>query len=249
MIRQYTFIPGNIILNSFIIRPRRSLRYWVSLLGLVAVLLLLLLFINRGNLDAGLSFWFADGGLATQELRGRNAELQEKILILEQNSQVDKLAAALLQEQLIDSQEDNFRLRKDLEFYKGIIDVKGGRNSPIIHGMRIKPLARDRSYRLELILLHITNTDKVFEGMLNVVVEGMRDSSETRLSLNEIGMNLNYAVSLRNFQRIENDFILPENFHPHKILVTITMENEEDAGFEDTFDWPLTENGETADVG
>ena len=249
MIRHKACIPGNIILNGFIIRPRKSLRYWISLLGLAAILLLLLLFSNREKLDAGLSFWFADGGLSTAELRGRNTELQEKILILEQNSQVDKQAAALLQEQLIESQEDNFRLRKDLEFYKGIINVKDGRNSPIIHGMRIKPLARARSYRLELILLHITNTDKVFEGMLNVVVEGMQDSNETRLALNEIGSDRNYAVSLRNFQRIENDFMLPENFHPHKILVTITMEKEEDAGFEDTFDWPLTENGEIADVG
>ena len=132
-------------------------------MGLTVLLLLLLVF---GNREAGLDFrlpWDADGSLAADELRGENTELREKLLIQQQNNQVDKQAAALLQEQLIASQEENFQLRKDLEFYQGIINVKGGRNSPVIHGMRIKPLTYARGYRLELILLHITNTEKVFE--------------------------------------------------------------------------------------
>ena len=238
-------------LNGFIIKPRKSLRFWMSFAGLTVLLLLLLAF---GNREAGLDFrlpWNADGGLSADELYGENAELREKLLILQQNNQVDKQAAALLQKQLIDSQKENFQLRKDLEFYQGIINVKGGRNSPVVHGMRIKPLTYARGYRLELILLHITNTEKVFEGMLDVVVEGMQDSAVTRLPLTEISrnQNRNYSVRFRNFQRIENNFILPENFRPKKIFVSVSIDDEEDAGFEEIFDWPLTENGEITDVG
>ena len=162
----------------------------------------------------------------------------------------DKQAAALLQKQLIDSQKENFQLRKDLAFYKGIINVKGEKNSPVIHGMRIKPLTHAQGYRLELILLHITNTDKVFEGMLDVVVEGMQDSAVTRLSLNEISLNQNqnYSVRFRNFQRIENNFILPENFQPQKILVTLSIDDQDEPGFEKTFEWPVTDGREIADV-
>lgn len=223
----------------------------MAFLGLTALLILLLAF---GNREAGLDFrlpWNADGELSADELYGENTDLREELLILQQNNQVDKQAAALLQKQLIDSQKENFQLRKDLEFYQGIINVKGGRNSPIIHGMRIKPLTYARGYRLELILLHITNTEKVFEGMLDVVVEGARDSTVRRFPLNEIslGRDQNYSVRFRNFQRIENNFVLPENFQPQKIIVTLSIDDEDESGFEKVFDWPVTNGREKADVG
>ena len=241
-------------MNGFIIRPRRSLRSWKPLAGLAVLLLLLLGFGNRESLNAslGLGFlWNADGSLSADELRGENAELREKLLVLQQNNRVDKQAAALLQKQLIDSQEENFRLTKDLEFYRGIINVKGDENSPVIHGMRIKPLAYARGYRLELILLHITNTDKVFEGALDVVVEGTQDSALKRFPLDEIslGRNQNYSIRFRNFQRIEDNFVLPENFQPQKISVTLSMDDQDEPGLEKVFDWPVTNDREKADVG
>ena len=254
MSRQYAGIPGNIILNGFTIKPRRPLRFWMSCAGLVVLLPLLLAFGNRESLPAGLdprNLWNAGGGLSTGELRAENAEMREKMLILQQNNQVDKQAAALLQKQLIDAQEENFQLRKDLEFYRGIINVKGGKNSPVIHGMRIKPLTYTQGYRLELILLHITNTDKVFEGTLDVVVEGMQERAEKRFPLHEISLerNRNHSIRFRNFQRIEDNFALPENFRPQKISVTLSMDDEDGPGFEKVFDWPLTNDREKADVG
>lgn len=244
----------NIILNGFIIKPRRSLRFWMSFTGLTVLLLLLLVFGKGESLNAGLDFrlpWNADGDLSAAELHDENVELREKLLILRQNNQVDKQAAALLQKQLIDSQKENFQLRKDLEFYQGIINVKGGRNSPIIHGMRIKPLTYAQGYRLELILLHITNTEKVFEGMLDVAVEGVQDSTVRRFPLNEISLsrNQNYSIRFRNFQRIENDFVLPENFQPQKIFVTLSIDDEDESGLEKVFDWPAINGWEKADVG
>lgn len=241
-------------MNGFIIRPRKSLRFRISLLGLAVLLALALVSGHRGWLGAGLNFglpWDADGGAPAQALRSENTELREKLLILQQNNQVDKQAAALLQKQLIDSQKENFQLRKDLEFYRGIINVKGDRNSPVIHGMRIKPLTYARGYRLELILLHITNTDKVFEGMLDVVVEGTQDSAVKRFPLNEISLSGggNHAIRFRNFQRVENNFVLPENFLPQKIFVTLSMDDQDEPGFEKVFDWPVTNGREKADVG
>ena len=70
----------------------------------------------------------------------------------------------MLQEQLVDFQEENFQLRKDLEFYQGIITATDETNSPGVHGIRIKPLTHPNGYRLELVLLNIANTGKMVEG-------------------------------------------------------------------------------------
>ena len=170
---------------------------------------------------------------------------------MQQNTRLDTQAAALLQERLIDSQDEIFQLRKDLEFYQGIINASGEENSPGVHGIRIKPLTHARGYRLELILLYIANTDKMVDGVIDVVLEGILDSAVKRLSLNEISLDKNqtYTIRFRNFQRFENNFILPENFEPQRVFVTLSIDDQDESGFEKVFDWPVTEGRETADVG
>ncbi len=246
-------------MDNFVITMRRPWRR--RIIFLILFVLLLVLFINsdyfpgvRSNQNGGWTFilpWNFAQGLSPEALFDENTELRERLLILQQNTRLDTQAAALLQERLIDSQEEIFQLRKDLEFYQGIINASGEENSPGVHGIRIKPLTHAHGYRLELILLYIANTDKMVEGVIDVVLEGILDSAVKRLSLNEISLDENqtYTIRFRNFQRFENNFILPENFEPQRVFVTLSIDDQDESGFEKVFDWPVTDGRETADVG
>ena len=246
-------------MDNFVITMRRSWRRRVVFL--ILFVLLLAVFISsdyfpgvRSNHNGGWTFilpWTSTQGLSPEELLDENAELRERLLILQQNTRLDTQAAALLQERLIDSQEEIFQLSKDLEFYQGIINASDEENSPGVHGIRIKPLTHARGYRLELILLYIANTDKMVDGVIDVVLEGILDSAVKRLSLNEISLDENqtYTIRFRNFQRFENNFILPENFEPQRVFVTLSIDDQDESGFEKVFDWPATDGRETADVG
>ena len=189
--------------------------------------------------------------MSPEELLGENTALREKLLIQEQNNRVDRQATAAMQEQLIDSQEEIFQLRKDLEFYQGIIAATDETNSPGVHGIRIKPLTRSNGYRLELILLNIANTGKMVEGEIEIVLEGILDSVTKQLPLSAVSLDKNrdYNVRFRNFHRFENNFILPENFEPQRVFVTLSPDDPDQTGFAKIFDWPETDDGETADVG
>ena len=246
-------------MDNFVIKARRS---WLRrIIYLVLFVVLAVLIISNADLlgiyrkpDGGWDFrlpWNASLSLSHKELFGENTELRERVLILEQNTRLDKQSAALLQEKLIDSQEEIFQLRKDLEFYQGIINASGEENSPGVHGIRIKPLAHAHGYRLELIFLYIANTDKMVEGVIDVVLEGILDNVVKRLSLNEISLDENqiYTVRFRNFQRFESNFILPENFEPQRVFVTISINNQDESGVEKVFGWPATDGRETEDVG
>ena len=246
-------------MDNFVITMRRSWRRRVVFL--ILFVLLLAVFISsdyflavRSNHNGGWTFilpWTSIQGLSPEALLDENAELRERLLILQQNTRLDTQAAALLQERLIDSQEEIFQLSKDLEFYQGIINASDEENSPGVHGIRIKPLTHARGYRLELILLYIANTDKMVDGVIDVVLEGILDSAVKRLSLNEISLDENqtYTIRFRNFQRFENNFILPENFEPQRVFVTLSIDDQDESGFEKVFDWPVTDGRETADVG
>ncbi len=246
-------------MDNFVIKPRRSWRRRLVYLALFVLLVVLsigsvhLLGIYRwqnGSWDFSLS-WQDSRRLSPGELLSENTALRERLLILEQNNQLDKQAAALLQEKLIASQEETFQLRKDLEFYQGIIHATGEGNSPGVHGIRIKPLTHAHGYRLELILLNIANTDKMIEGVIDVVLEGILDNTVKRLSLGDLSLDGNqvYSIRFRNFQRFENNFILPENFEPQRVFVTLSADDQEESGFEKVFDWPETDEWETIDVG
>ena len=246
-------------MDNFVIKARRPWFRRVIYPALFVVLAVLIagsadFFDVHRNPDGSWGFslpWNAGLDLSRVELLGENTELRERVLIFEQNTRLDKQAAALLQEKLIVSQEEIFQLRKDLEFYQGIINASGEENSPGVHGIRIKPLTHAHGYRMELIFLYISNTDKLVEGVIDVVLEGILDNVVKRLSLNEISLDENqvYTVRFRNFQRFENNFILPANFEPQRVFVTLSINDRNESGFEKVFDWPVTDGRETADVG
>ena len=241
-------------MNGFIIRRNRSwkARLMLLLLLLLPPPLLLLVYLDRVEVDWNLSLpWGSAKRASSAELLDENAELKGKLLVLEQNSQVDKQAVALLQQELKEAQEENFRLREDLEFYQGIMNVKHDKNSPVVHGLRIRPLTQGNGYRLELILLHVTNKDELFEGVLDIVVTGRQGGETKRLPLRGISLDKNrdYAVRFRNFQRFENNFVLPDAFEAQTIEVTVSINEKEQSKLEKIFDWPVTANVETENVG
>lgn len=241
-------------MNGFIIRRNRSWKARLMLLLLLLLLppLLLLIYLDRVEVDWKLSLpWGAADRASSGELLDENTELKEKLLVLEQNSQVDKQAVALLQRELKQAQEENFRLREDLEFYQGIMNVQHDKNSPVVHGLRIRPLTQGNGYRLELILLHVTNKDELFEGVLDIVVTGRQEGETKRLPLRGISLDKNrdYAVRFRNFQRFENNFVLPDAFEAQTIEVTVSINDKEKSKLEKIFDWPVTANVETENVG
>ena len=242
------------VMNNFIIRPYRSLRLRVLLLLLLILLppLALLMYLEEVDINWNLNLLWGQGEEASaDELLDENVQLNERLVILEQNNQVDKQALALLQQQLLAAQEENFRLRKDLEFYQGIMDVKDDKNSPIVHGLRIKSLAQHNAYRMELILLHITNRDELFEGVLDITVAGIQDGAAKRLPLRGLShdRNKDYAIRFRNFQRFEQNFILPDKFEAQTIVVTVSISGQDKGKLEREFDWPVTADGETENVG
>lgn len=240
-------------MDNFVIKPRGSRRRFVYLA--LFILLAVLLLSSTGIYQRQDGSWEVrlpwSRSRSPEQLLGENKALRQELLILERNIQVDKQAAALLQEKLIDSQEEIFQLRKDLEFYQGIITATDETNSPGVHGIRIKPLTQRNGYRLELILLNIANTGKMVEGRMEVVIEGIQDSAIKRLSLSAVSLdeNRDYSIRLRNFQRFENNFILPENFKPQRVFVTLSPDEPDESGFEKIFDWPEADEREIADVG
>lgn len=244
-------------MSEFVIKPRPDWRpraLWFT----AALALLGLLFVGYGDALAPTLhqrlFGMRTGNaplLSELGLCGEDLAMRKRLQALEQLASVDKQAAALLQQELVDAQENIYRLKEDLEFYQGIINTGDSNNGELdAHGIRIQPLVQTRGYRLELVLTRVTKGGKATEGTIDIALEGIQGTASRRLALREISLDKQaaYTFSFRNFQRFENNFILPEDFQPQRVFVYLSVEGREGAGSEKVFDWPLTTNREERNV-
>ena len=240
----------------FVVKSRRGWRWLLAgaaLSGAIALFMLLTKFDSWA--DNGL--WTEEGWsnkalrAANQDLRAENIQLGEKAAMLEQAANLDNQATALLTDELKAAQEEIYNLKKELEFYRGVIDAEGDRGWLDVHGMRILPLNRERSYRLELILIHTAKSDKTVEGALEVLLEGVREAGTEYVNLKEISLDKDvvYRFKFGNFKRFENNFSLPEDFNPQRIFVKMMVENKKKSEFKRVFDWPANSTREASDVG
>lgn len=240
----------------FVVKSRRGWRWLLAgaaLGGVAALLMLLTKFDSWADEDLRTEGGGSNKALrvANGDLRAENIQLSEKIIVLEQAANLDKQAASLLTDELKAAQEEIYNLKKELEFYQGVIDAEGNRGWLDVHGMRILPLNRERSYRLELILIHTAKSDKKVAGALEVILEGVREAGTEYVNLKEITLDKDvvYRFKFGNFKRFENNFALPEDFNPQRVFVNMMVEDKKKSEFKRVFDWPANSAREASDVG
>ncbi len=177
-----------------------------------------------------------------RELEHENSRLREQVLMMERNADLDRQTAALMQEEIKQSQDEIYRLTGELEFYQGIMDATRSAQGLNIHGIHVDSLPQKHSYRLKLVLTHVTKSVKVAAGLLDVSIEGVQNGSTNLLRLQDITLDdsLELSFKFRNFKRFESSLELPEDFTPHKVLVQLQPNDRKQAKIKRVFDWPVS---------
>ena len=190
---------------------------------------------SSGNLDVK--------GLleANQALTQENRELNGKVMMLEQTTRLDKETAILMQEDLKSLQDEIYGLKRELEFYQGVMDAARKIADLDIHGLFVEQLTRQNQYRMKLVLTHVAKSDKVLKGRLIIDIEGTAGGGKQRLAVDKlaIGEAANLAFELKNFKRMEYEFELPPEFSAERVLVQVSTTDRGAPGMTRIFDWPL----------
>ncbi len=150
-----------------------------------------------------------------QSLQEERVTLQERVLMLERTTSVDKQTAALLQDEIKSLQEKIYRQKGELEFYQGIMDATRDAKGLNIHGIYIESLAQTRTYSLKLVLTHVAKGTTLAEGKMAIFISGMQKGLEQKLKIGDIttGEAMNLAYKLRSFKRFEVKLIIPEDYY------------------------------------
>ena len=175
-----------------------------------------------------------------QEMSNTIVELEERIVMLERTAQMERQTITNLQENMIEQQDELYKLRNELEFYEGIMTSAGGSSGLNIQGLRIEEMSKSKSYYFKLILTHVAKSDKIVQGRLSIFLEGVQDDIPRTIDIGELilSKSLPLVFKFSNFERVEGNIVLPEGFDVHRVIVRASQEGTKTAPeIERIFDW------------
>jgi len=175
-----------------------------------------------------------------QTMKNTIVELQERIVMLERTAQVERQTIVNLQKDMIEQQDVIYKLRKELEFYQGIMTSTGESRGLKILGLRIEEMSQPRSYYFKLILTHVSKSDKVITGKLSILLEGVQGDVARTIDIRELTLSESLSLNFKfgSFERIEGSITLPESFVVHRVVVRARPEGKKRTpAIERIFDW------------
>ncbi len=178
--------------------------------------------------------------LENQTMSNTIVKLEEHIIMLERTAQLERQTIANLQAGMIKQQDEVYKLRKELEFYQGIMASAGESRGLSIQGLRIEETSQPRSYYFKLILTHVSKSDKMAAGRLSILLEGIQDDIPRTIDIRELTLSksLSLVFKFSSFERIEGSIMLPERFVAHRVIVRALQEGKKKTPeMERIFDW------------
>lgn len=225
--------------GNLVVKPQLSQRAKLAIgAGAAAALLLAASAIyNYGSINADF-----DRNVATREYdhledelkrsHDENQELRESLARAQRGVQMNQTAFQELERALKASSQEIVKLREELNFYRNII-------SPLDNkvGLRIQDLAIEalgaQEYRYKLVLIQALKHERTVLGSAAFEVSGTQGGVETVFKV-----SAPIRVNFKYFQDVVGKFVLPNNFKPRQIKVSVTPSNGA-AAVEETYTWPL----------
>jgi hypothetical protein len=167
-------------------------------------------------------------------------KLEDRVVMLERTAQIDRQTVVMLQGEMVKQQDEVFKLKKELEFYQRIMSSAGESRGLNIQGLRIEETSQARSYYFKLILTHVSKSDKMAEGRLSILLEGVQDDIPRTIDIRELTLSksLSLVFKFSSFERIEGSIMLPDGFVAHRVIVRARQEGKKTTPeMERIFDW------------
>ena len=179
-----------------------------------------------------------------RQLEKENEELRDKVLWLERNSDIDKQTLIGIRDQLVNLQDEFYKQKGELEFYKGIMSTTENSLGLNIQGLYIESLETNL-YRYRIILTNVTKSDKTIEGNATIMFYGKSsDGAAKKLNLKDISTpeRKNWKFKFKNFMRLEGSFTVPDGFVPNRINVSLISKGKQEKIAERSFEWSSVAN-------
>ena len=174
------------------------------------------------------------------ELTDENADLRQKVALLETSRGVDREAYSQVEGTLADLQRQLQEQREELDFYRTIVTPADGVNGLRIQELSLSAGPQGGSIRLHLVLVQAAQHDQMISGVVNLSVDGAEGGRPASYALGKLVNDAEpvpMSFSFRYFQNLERELTLPDGFVPERVNVEVTPNGKQSKVIRQSFDW------------
>ncbi len=158
------------------------------------------------------------------ELRSENAVMATKLAQSKIDLSIEKNTIAEMNNTQLLLQSEVIEQQLALRFYQKVMAPESTANGVNIENVLVEAGVSKGHYRFEILLAQLEKRRRYIKGSLQLVLIGSVDGKPQQLDLTAlIKPTATLKVSFRFFQHINSEFMLPDNFTPEKLKVTIKM--------------------------
>lgn len=187
------------------------------------------------------------------DLREKNQTLQEQLAMATRSSEIDSSAGKQLMGTLAAREKELLDLKEELNFYKSMVTVKGGKStaSVSIRSFAIVPADKAGRYLYKLVLARVDGKGKPVKGRAELRLQGRLGEESQILDWKKISPEdgRKPKFSFQFFQRLEGELLIPEGFEPENILVKVIPGGKKQQSVQQSFSWNSVNKGSEEDAG
>ena len=230
--------------------PRQSgwpARRWVAAIAVLWLLSLALGWLLVARMAGAPGQGDARGQLRTSERavaqqKRQLDELNQRLVTLARSDQISRAANGELQSSLAERDEEIASLRADVAFYERLVGSTAQRKGLNVHSVEFTPTDAG-SWNYRAVLTQNLNRGAISQGQMRFSVEGVRAGKLATLGWDELHQKTGVPgqdYSFRYFQELGGDVMLPRDFTPQRVRVSLRGGA---GGVEQIFDWKTAASG------
>ncbi|MDV3469941.1 DUF6776 family protein [Stenotrophomonas sp. C3(2023)] len=174
-----------------------------------------------------------DSGLQQELL-----ELRQKQATLEASDRISRAANSDVQATLAERDEEIAGLRADVAFYERLVGATSQRKGLNTHSIEFRQEAAG-TWQYTAVLTQNLNRGAISQGQMRFVVEGVKNGKLATVSWDELHQREKVPgqdYSFRYFQQLNGSVMLPADFTPQRVRVTLGSGT---GGATQVFDWKI----------
>lgn len=175
------------------------------------------------------------------KLRVDNKALANELATTKMNATIEKETNKAMNDTVLRLQSELIEQQLALRFYQKVMAPEFTANGVHIEKVVIEAGISERHYRIEMILAQLEKRKSYLKGKVSLALIGSEKGFPKKIDLAKLltkkkALQLNF----RYFQHLKNEFILPQDFMPEKLKLTINIprkRNQKAAKVEQEYDW------------
>lgn len=175
------------------------------------------------------------------ELEKANLSLREQATVSQRSSEIDRRASLEVRAEFAGLQDELLELRKELDFYRGIVSPGDAKAGLRIQRFQLEPGTESGSVLYSLTLTQVKRNERYMRGAIEMEVEGLEDGESKVLLFKKLAEGNSKALNykFRYFQNIEGQIWIPAQFKPEKVRVLLKPQGKgKPPAIEEVVDWP-----------